>query len=299
MPSEGHDAIANMLRQIDGLRPNENGEFDIASMRQGNEKMLAALPVPDGVTFETTDADGIAATWINTANPHTERTLLYLHGGAYVVGSMKSHRALAARIAQASHTRGFAIDYRLAPEHPFPAAVEDTITAYRFLLNQGIPANKIAIGGDSAGGGLAIASMVALKDAGYPLPAAGIALSPWVDLEANGESMQTKANVDPLLQRDEVLMLAKLYLNGADPKHPHASPIHADLGDLPPILIQVGTAEVLLDDAIRLTERARQAGVDIELQQFEDLVHVFQCFAPVPEALDAIEKLGNFLQKHL
>jgi len=294
MPSEGHDAIVNILKSQVKNSPNANGVLDVKAMRENMEQMIGAIPAPEGLHFEKLDAGGVPAEWVTSEGIDSSRVLLYLHGGAYVVGSIATHRSLIGRLVQASGVRGLIIDYRLGPEHPFPAAVEDATAAYHFLLASGIESSNIAIGGDSAGGGLAFAAMVALREAGDPMPGAAIALSPWVDLEGIGESMTTRADVDPLIDRDGLTAMAALYLNGADPRTPLASPLYADLSSLPPTLVQVGTAETLLDDSIRIAERGREAGIAIELEQFEDLVHVFQSFAPVPEALDAIEKLGEF-----
>jgi acetyl esterase/lipase len=262
--------------------------------------MTASSELPDGTRCQPVDGVGVPAEWLEGPGADRERVLLYLHGGGYVIGSIATHRGLASRIARAAGIRALIIDYRLAPEHPFPAAVDDATAAYRFLLDQGIVPERIAIGGDSAGGGLTFATLVALREGRTPLPAAAIALSPWVDLEGTGETMKTKAEVDPLTDSEGLRKMARLYLNGADPRTPTASPLHADLSELPPTYVQVGTAEILLDDAIRIAERAYQEGVAIELEPFEDLIHVFQAFAPfVPEALDAIEKLGAFVKRHL
>lgn len=300
MPSEAHQRIAELLRGSFRQWSAGEGESDIESMREQLEAISAGAQLPDGTRFEPADGVGVPAEWIEGPGADRERVLLYLHGGGYAIGSIATHRGLASRIAQAAGIRALIIDYRLAPEHPFPAAVEDATAAYRFLLDQGIAPERIAIGGDSAGGGLSFATLVALRDAGTPLPAAAIALSPWVDLEGKGESMTTKADVDPFADPKGLRRMADLYLNGVDPKTATASPLHADLSGLPPIYVQVGTAETLLDDSIRIAERARQAGVAIELEPFEDLIHVFQALAPlVPEALDAIEKLGSFLKRKL
>jgi acetyl esterase/lipase len=300
MPSEAHQNMANLLRGSFAPQGTSEGEIDIESLRAGLEAMSAGAELPDGTRCEPVDRVGVPAEWIEGPEAQRERVLLYLHGGGYTIGSIATHRGLASRIALAAGIRALIIDYRLAPEHPFPAAVDDATAAYRFLLDQGIAPEQIAIGGDSAGGGLTFATLVALRDAGTPLPAAAIALSPWVDLEGSGESMTTKADVDPMVAPEGLRQMAELYLNGADPKTPTAAPLHADLSELPPIYVQVGTAETLLDDAIRIVERARQAGVAIELEPFEDLIHVFQAFAPfVPEALDAIEKLGAFVKRNL
>jgi acetyl esterase/lipase len=225
--------------------------------------------------------------------------MLYLHGGGYVVGSIATHRGLAGRLSQAAAARVLLVDYRLAPEHPFPAAVDDAASAYRWLLAQGIESARLVIAGDSAGGGLTIATLVALRDAGVPLPAAAVCLSPWVDLEGSGDSVTTKAAADPLVQKDMLLQLGAWYLAGADPRTPLAAPLYADLRRLPPLLIQVGTAEILLDDATRLAEKATAAGVKVTLESWEDMIHVWQLFAPMlPEGQQAIERIGVFVQQH-
>lgn len=300
MPSEAHESIVNLLRESGGIGLEPDGSLDVAAMREGMEAMTATAELPEGTRCTPCEVARRPAEWVEGPDADASRVLLYFHGGGYVIGSIATHRGLVARIARVAGIRGLVLDYRLAPEHPFPAAVEDATAAYRFLLEQGIAPEGIAIGGDSAGGGLTFATLVALRDSGIPLPAAAIALSPWVDLEGTGESMSSKADADPMVGREGLLEMARLYLGEADPKTPTASPLHADLAGLPPLYVQVGTAETLLDDATRIAERARAAGVQIELEPFEDLVHVFQAFAPhVPESLEAIEKLGAFLKRQL
>jgi monoterpene epsilon-lactone hydrolase len=192
------------------------------------------------------------------------------------------------------------VDYRLAPEHPHPAAVEDATAAYRFLLDTGISPGNLAIGGDSAGGGLTVACLIALRDAGLPLPAAGVCISPWVDLTQSGESMDSKADEDPMVSREALQVMANAYLGGGDPKEATASPLFADLAGLPPLLIQVGTAETLLDDATRLAERAKSQGVDVTLEAWEEMIHVWHAFAVLlPEGRQAIERIGEFLSERL
>jgi acetyl esterase/lipase len=199
--------------------------------------------------------------------------VLYLHGGGYVMGSVATHRSLIGRIAQGTGLRCLALDYRLAPEHAFPAAVDDVCAAYRWLLAQGISASGLAIVGDSAGGGLALGSLVALRAAGEPLPAVAVCLSPLTDLELTGAS--TRAVIDdPMVDCAGTLIMAEAYLQGADARDPRASPLHADFRGFPPLLIEVGTREILLDDAIRVVQRARQAGVDVTLEEGEGLTHV-------------------------
>jgi acetyl esterase/lipase len=256
--------------------------------------------LPDDVKAEPVDAGSVAAEWITTPEGGGERTILYLHGGGYVIGSIRTHRDLASRFSRAAKARVLLIDYRLAPEHPHPAAVEDATAAYRWLLAQGVKPSRLAIGGDSAGGGLTVATLVALRDAGQPLPAAGVCLSPWVDLEGLGESMTTKADTDPMVQRDRLLGYAQHYLAGQSPRTPLAAPLYADLSGLPPLLIQVGSAETLLDDSTRLAERARKAGVAADLEIWDDMIHVWQAFAAVlPEGQQAIENIGRFLRERV
>jgi epsilon-lactone hydrolase len=270
----------------------------IEAVREGFEQMGAMFPVPGDVKREPVTAGGVKAEWLSAPEAAADRVVLYLHGGGYVIGSINTHRALGASVSRAAKARVLLIDYRLAPEHPHPAAVEDAVSAYRFLLQQGISPKRIALAGDSAGGGLVIATLVALRDAGEKLPATGVCLSPWIDLECLGESMTTKAAVDPMVQKEGVLQLAAHYLGGKSPRTPLAAPLYADLSGLPPLLIQVGTAETLLDDASRLAERARKAGVNVTYDPWEGMIHVWQLFAPMlDEGKHAIDKFGAFIQK--
>jgi acetyl esterase/lipase len=228
-----------------------------------------------------------------------ERVIYYLHGGGYVMGSINTHREMISRLSRAARARALAIDYRLAPENPFPAAVGDSTGAYRWLISTGVDRARLVIAGDSAGGGLTVATLVALRDAGDPLPAAAVCLSPWVDLEGLGESMTTRAEMDPMVQREDILELAEAYLGDTHPRTPLAAPLYADLRGLPPLLIQVGTAELLLDDSTRLAERARSAGVDVILEPWDDMFHMWHFFAAMlPEGQQAIDRIGEFIQKH-
>jgi acetyl esterase/lipase len=252
---------------------------------------------PD-VTVEPVTANGVQAEWTSTPQADRNAALLYLHGGGYVIGSLDSHRHLVAEAGRAVGSWALALDYRLAPEHPFPAAVDEAIAGYRFLLARDYPPGRIAIAGDSAGGGLVVSAMVAIRDAGLPPPACGWCISPWVDMEAAGETMTTRGAVDPMVQRAGILDMARLYLNGADPHSPLAAPIYADLTGLAPLLIQVGASETLLDDALRLAKTTGAADVRVDLQIWPEMVHVWHLFHPELKAgLRAIEEGGSFVRR--
>lgn len=267
---------------------------DINAMRA----VMIEAQAPAGVTCTPVEAGGVSAEWSVADGADQDKVILYVHGGGYVMGSAGSHRDMTGRLSQAAGARVLSLNYRLAPEHPFPAPVDDSVAAYRWLLGQGIQASNIAIAGDSAGGGLALAALIAIRDAGEPVPAAGIGISPWVDMEGTGESMTTRAAVDPVVQKEGLLGMANLYLGGADPKNPLAAPLHANLAGLPPLLIQVGDAETLLDDATRITERARKADVDVTLKIWDEMPHVWHLFAPIlPEGQRAIEEIGTFFKE--
>jgi monoterpene epsilon-lactone hydrolase len=252
------------------------------------------------VTCERVSANGVDGEWITPANARDEKATLYCHGGGFRIGSVASHRDLIARIATASDCRVLAINYRLAPEHCFPAALDDALAAYDRLLDQGLRPGNIAFAGDSAGGNLVLAAMLALRERGTPLPAAAVLMSPWTDLAATGASYVTRAEADPIHQRPMILALARNYLGEHDPCDPLASPLYGDLRGLPPLLIQVGDRETVLDDSVMFADKARAAGVDVELQVWPGMIHVFQMFgAELPEAHEATASMGAFLTRHL
>ena len=256
--------------------------------------------LPSGVSYQPVDAGGVSAEWLKAPKAQDDRVLLYLHGGCYATGSVDTHRDLMTRLSIETSMRVLGLNYRLAPLHPFPAAIEDTAAAYRWLLKFGIEPAHIAIAGDSAGGGLALAAMVTIRNAGLPLPGAVVCLSPWVDLALTGNSMTSKAAEDPIVSREMLLGWGKLYLRDTDPRAPLASPLYADLRGLPPLLIQVGSAEVLLDDSLRLAERASTTGVNTTLEVWPEMIHVWHSFAAIlPEAGQAIERIGEFIRVHL
>jgi epsilon-lactone hydrolase len=286
------DSLVTLLRSHPGP---ENP--DVAEVRSQFEKMGAFLGgAPDG-KCEKVDAGGVPAEWVTAPGCDPMRAVLYLHGGGYVIGSINTHRRLAYDISAASGARVLVIDYRLAPEHPFPAAVDDAATAWRWLLQQRFATSRLAIAGDSAGGGLTLATLVNLRDQKLGLPACAVAISPWVDLEGVGDSITARAAQDPMVQKDGLLWMAGLYLNGKDAKTPLAAPLHADLKGLPPILVQVGTAETLLDDATRLAEKLHAAGVDVRLAVWPNMLHVFPLFAPIlSEGRDGCLEIGSFIR---
>ena len=296
MPSPELEKVLHLLEMLrqgaGGVRPS------VANRRAGMDALYSSFGSTPGVSSDKVDAAGVPAESVSAPGAGTDRAVLYLHGGGYNAGSPTSHRELAGRLSAATGARVLVLDYRLAPEHPYPAAVEDATAAYRWLLEQGVDPARTAIGGDSAGGGLTVAAMVALRDAGDPLPAAGVCISPWVDLEMSGESMTTRAKWDLMVGREGLLDSATKYLAGADARAPLASPIYSDLRGLPPLLIQVGTSETLYDDSTRLDERARAAGVASTLQVWEEMVHAWHLFAPIlPEGQQAIEAVGEFLKE--
>jgi epsilon-lactone hydrolase len=277
------------------------GERPPEEMRAGLEAMAGTFPLEPDVRVETLSVAGMAAEWITSPAVSPVHAILYLHGGGYVVGSLNTHRDLGARLGRAAGARVLMVDYRLAPEHPHPAAVDDAVAAYRWLLVQGIAPAHLAIAGDSAGGGLTIATLVALRDLGDPLPSCAVCFSPWVDMEATGESMDTNPN-DPMLNRALILHFARFYLGGGtiDPRTPLAAPLHAELRGLPPLLIQASRDEVLRDDATRMATKARDAGVDCELDLTAEVPHVWQIFAGVlPEGQRALDRAGAFLRREL
>ena len=267
------------------------------AQRAQYDKAERFFKLPPDVTVEPVRVGGLPAEWLRAAGGRADATVLYLHGGGYAIGSAKSHRHLAAAIAKAAGARALLVEYRRAPEQPFPAAVEDAVASYRWLLASGQAARRIVVAGDSAGGGLAVATLLALRDAGAALPAAAVCISPWVDLTCSGASYQTKAASDPMVTREGVARMAAWYLAGADPKTPLASPLYADLRGLPPLLVHVGSEEVLLDDARQLAAEARVVGVEATLAVWPEMVHVWHWFlGMLDEAQTAVDEIGAFVK---
>ena len=303
MARAGDDiAVTPMDRAIERIRAvyrSWNRDTTVAQMRSDWDAAFSGCSVP--VSCRHVSADGVDGEWIVAADAPHDKAILYFHGGGFRLGSIASHRDLVARIAEASGCRLLAINYRLAPEHRFPAAVEDALKAFGWMLGQGLKPADIALAGDSAGGNLVLAAMLALRARNEPLPAAGVLMSPWTDLAATGASYESRATADPIHQRGMILALAKNYLGAqGDPRDPLASPLYADPSGLPPLLIQVGDRETVLDDSVMFADKARAAGVAVELEVWDGMIHVFQMFgAELPEAHRAVASIAQFLNRHL
>jgi epsilon-lactone hydrolase len=295
MTTKEREAVLAFLKANDAP-----ADQNLSGQRARMDSLAAFFPVPDGTEVEPASVGGVKGEWVRARRARRDATLLYLHGGGYVVGSPASHRHLAAAIGEAAGVAVFSADYRLAPEHPFPAAVEDAVAAYKGLLDSGIPASKLAIAGDSAGGGLAVATLVAARDRGLPMPACAAAISPWADLSQGGESYRSRLKRDPMITKPGLDEMAAAYLAGAAAKTPLASPLFADLKGLPPLLIQVGSEEALHDDSMQLKARAEDAGVDVSVESWGGMVHVWHIFHPIlSEGRDAVARIGSFMRTHL
>jgi len=270
---------------------------DLAGRRQRLDSFGALYPLEPDVTLTPVAANGVPAEWSTTPSANTRRAILYMHGGAFVAGSVASHRLLVSALGRAAGARTLAIDYRRAPEHPFPAALDDTLAAYRFLLAEGLAPHDIAIAGDSAGGGLTMGALIALRDAGEPLPGAAVVIAPWVDLACRGESFTTKAAIDPIIQKPYLLAVAADYIAGADPIPRLASPLGGDFRGLPPVLIQVGSAETLLSDSVALAGQLGEADVAVTLEVWPEMVHVWHLFrGHLSAGGRALDRAGAFLR---
>lgn len=315
----GVRAAVTLRRKMSGpLRPSWDPTFEalaelfhqgslritrlpLEAQRRSTQSVILGLPsspLYQETTFEKISAGGVPAEWSRRSDAGN-RTILYLHGGGYGLGTIDTHRDLVARMCRASRANGLSLSYRLAPEHRFPAQLEDALAAYLWLLAQGTDPQHLVVAGDSAGGGLALSLLVKLRDSGYPLPAAAVCLSPWVDLEALGNSVDLNERYD-YISRRALAQYRKRFVDDENARNPLAAPLYADLRRLPPLLVQVGSAEVLLDDSRRIALRAHEAGVDVTLRVWEDMIHVWQLFAfMVPQGSAAIDEIGVFVREHV
>ncbi|MER7755462.1 alpha/beta hydrolase [Kitasatospora sp. NPDC097643] len=296
MSKEQRAQVNVMLRQ-----PRPEGPQSVEAIRAGFRAMMARMAVPDGIRITQTTLGGRPALHIEPEDGPRTGTILYFHGGGYVFGSPETALSLTGHLVARTGFRSYSLDYRLAPEHPFPAAIEDALSGYRALLDSGEDPSTVAFAGDSAGGGLTVTTCLAARDAGLPMPAAIVAFSPGLDATRTGESMDTKAGIDPFFTRESLGHTGDMYLAGADPHQPTLSPaVLADLTGFPPMLLQAGTDEMLLDDSTRTAARARAAGVDVILDITADVPHVFQSFAGVlDEADQALDRAALFLTQHV
>jgi len=292
MPSED----IKKVRELIAAQPPRN-ELSTDERRKFMDSWNELHPVPDSVSVAAARVADIPVEWIEAPNSSDDGVLLYLHGGGYVIGSPNSHRHLVANLSAESGLQGLLVDYRLAPEHPFPAAVEDALSVYASLLTHGYEPEQVAVAGDSAGGGLVIAMMLAAKDANLPQPAAGVCISPWTDLTQTSGSFLSNAKVDPTVSKQSLDHFAQLYIADEDIKNPYASPLFGDLSGLPPLLVQVGSIEVLLDDATNLVERAKASGVLATLEVWEEMIHVWHRYYPLlREGRDANARIGEYIR---
>jgi acetyl esterase/lipase len=259
------------------------------------ERLAARVELPPGFTITRHWFAGIPSEWINPPEPRL-RVILYLHGGGVSMGSCAAYRGFVGRLARACRARAVVPEYRIAPEHPFPAGLDDTVEVYATLLGHGITPEQLVLIGDSAGGGLCLSTLIEARRRGLPMPRAMVLLSPWTDLTLSGASITSRAEVDPWLQAERLEPICADYLAGTDPADPRVSPLWADLTGLPPTLIQVGDDEILLDDSLRLAARARAAGVEVDLEIGEGLWHLWHLSTPtLPEANAAIDRIGRFI----
>jgi len=276
---------------------DQSGELDVARERADVESMARMFRPLCAIQCESVVANGVPAEWIVPQGVQSTRVILFLHGGSFNSGSIVSHRTLAGNVALASKARSLLIEYRLAPEHPFPAAVEDAVAAYEWLLAQGCAPSQIVLAGDSAGGTLTLALLIHLRDHNKPMPAAAVCLSPAPDLTFSGESWILNAKKDLMLDARKERKAVEIYLRGADPRAPLASPYFGDLRGLPPLLIQIGSHELLLSDSTRLAEKAKAAGVDVTLEVWPGMQHEWQFAAKIlPEGKRAISRIGAFVE---
>lgn len=277
---------------------------DTKESLEGFRKQVNRVPkhfgtTPEGLEIQQVALDGLYAEWIQPTDHVQPQTILYFHGGGYVSGTCAAHHIHVTKVVKHFGIRALLFEYRVAPEHRYPAALDDALTAYQFLLNEGIAPSQIVFMGDSAGAGLALATLIALKDKGIALPAAAVALSPWTDLACTGESYQTNAD-SCLSPEGSWTVFSKHYVGDKDPTHPWISPLYADLAGLPPIQLYVGSDEVMLDDSVRFAQKAETAGVDVSLTIGEGLFHCYPICAPIfPEATEAMNEIRDFIHTHI
>lgn len=298
---EAQAYLAQVRAYQEAALGSPNAVPTLEDMRAGADAAMEGIgTMPNGVTIEETVAAGLSALWLRPAGAPADSVVLYFHGGGYVLQSANSHRKLTAHLAMQSNCNVLSVNYRLAPENPHPAAVNDALSVYSWLLGQGHAASNIAISGDSAGGGLSLALLLAARDAGLAQPAGAVLFSPWVDLVGTGDSMDSKAAADLMVNRHALGMMASLFLAGGSPTDPLAAPLYGDFTGVAPLYMQVGGDETLLDDSTRIATKAAHAGVSVRLDVFPEMQHVFQAaVGMIPEATAAITQAGAWLREIL
>jgi acetyl esterase/lipase len=285
------DAVIEMIRE------NPFPE-DLEEAKVAIDEVLGT-PIADDIDVEKIDVNGVACQMLRPEGADTERVLIYLHGGGYVLGSLTSHGGLASEIGRAANCSVLQVDYRLAPEHSFPAPIEDFCTVYRWLLDEDYEPGKISVAGDSAGGGLVMTGLIALNEADDPLPGAAICISPWLDLEFTGESIHSRQDLDPVITLETLTVMADLYMANQDMSIPTASPLNADLTGFPPLLIQVGESEILFSDTERLAAKAEAHNLQVTLEKWPEMIHVWHLFYPMlTEGRTAISRVGDFIREN-
>jgi epsilon-lactone hydrolase len=294
------EQVARMYLFWKDLRDAIRGLPPGPELRAECDARFLSISHPDQISSELIDAAGVSAEWVVPNGFKGDRVVFYVHGGGFMTGSPETHRDLVYRICQASGARALSVGYRLAPEHLFPAWLQDTVTCYRWLLAHGVDASQVAMVGDSVGGGLIISALLALRDQGVDLPAAGASISPWADFTASGESRNTNSELGGISSADAVNGPMSIILGEADPRDPLASPIFGDFTRLPPLLIMVGSREPLVSDAEMLADRAKQAAVDVTYEVWDEMDHIWPLFATfLPEGQQAVERIGEFIRRHL
>ncbi len=291
------ESFRELMKQHDAVKDvREKFSHTVEHVRLSMQSFDGKYALADDVTVTDVDAGGVPSEWITAGNSRDDRVILYIHGGCFISGAPITVRECCARVARACEAKVLNIDYRLAPEHPYPAALDDCVAAYRWLLDQGYASEKIVISGESAGGGLTISTLMRIRDDGLPLPAAGVPISPWTDMTLTNESLKRNAGRD-LATTKPLFLGAEAYTGEGDPKDPYLSPQFGNVEGLPPLLIQVGGAEVLLDDGIAIAHRLRKAGNDLTLEVWPDMIHVWHWFSTeLDEGREAIESIGEFVK---
>ena len=292
MLSQQAMTVKSLLKQA-----KESGEpvTSVEQQRNSLEALALLSPMASGTTVTATTLGGIESAIVESSQVATNNVLFYIHGGAYTAGSISTHRSLVSRICQVTQARAYMVEYRRAPEHPFPAALQDVLAAYQGLIDAGISPQRLVVSGDSAGGGLTLALMLKLKELNLELPLRMVLISPWTDLTGTARSITERADLDPFLHSDSLVPAAMIYLNGEDPRNPFASPLFGDLSGLPESLVLVGSDEILFDDSFRLVQALQEAGSPARLVIGEGMWHVWPAFPMMPESDDAIAEIATFI----